>query len=204
LCSETRPNAKPETVGSKLMQTVTVLTFIALVMSVFCLWKKPKAKILTVILVYIHFLSLLLTITAFILLINNYRFIGRYTNSIIPLLLIISGILIFGITKTKLLKFYSGIIFSGNLVFQISLLFSPNAILLPYIMIMYFFQPPYLEEKIDKTTRIEFYEPFLGPPPIFLTEEKYGILKIYNKLKIKNEFIYPVSEIKLIKYKNKL
>ena len=34
-----------------------------------------------------------------------------------------------------------------------------------------------MTKNLSAEKNIEFYEPFLGPPPIYLTEKKFGFLK---------------------------
>lgn len=161
------------------------------------MWKKYNFVTLTKILTGIHFLLLFLTIAVLILLFNNIKFIGTYSNSIIAIAFIISGILVFGLTKNDLVKVYSGIIFGLNVIFQIALFFAPNTLLFYYAIAFVIFQPPYMTKNIAQEKNIEFYDAFLGPPPIYLTEKKFYIFKSQKLMTFKNGNVYSNPKIKL-------
>jgi len=110
---------------------------------------------------------------------------------------IVSGILVYGLTKNRLVKIYSGVVFWANLVFQTALFFAPNALLFFYAMACFMFQPPYMTKQITHKADIEFYEPFLGPPPIYLAEEKFGILKSQKPMTFKKGEVYSKPQINL-------
>lgn len=164
-------------VACKRMDTFQLTILFSLLTSAFFIWKKPKHNLLTKFVTFTHFLLLILTIVVIMLLFNNYRLIGTHSNTIVGATFLISGILLFGLTRNKIIKIYSGIIFSINLIFQIALLFAPNGLLLFYAIACFMFQSPYMTKNLTVEKNIEFYEPFLGPPPIYLTEKKFGILK---------------------------
>lgn len=54
-----------------------------------------------------------------------------------------------------------------------------------------------MTKDLTPTKKIEFYEPFLGPPPIYLTEEKFGILKSQKLMTFKKGEVYNKPKITL-------
>jgi hypothetical protein len=195
------PTSQSPIVACKRMDTVQLIIIFSLLTSVVCIWKKINLVIFTKILTGIHLLFLFLTISVVVLLFNNFKLIGTFSNTIAGIAFMVSGILLFGLTKNKILKLYTGIIFSVNAIFQIALFFAPNGLLLFYGIAFYLFQPPYMTKNLTPTKQIEFYEPFLGPPPIYLTEEKFGILKSQRLMIFQKEEPYykpNINDLKII------
>ncbi len=184
-------------VACKRMDILQVIIIFSLLTSAVCIWKKFPLVVFTKILTGIHLLFLVLTILVVVLLFNNFRLIGIFSNAIVGITFIVSGIFLFGLTKNKILKLYTGIIFSVNVIFQIAFFFAPNGLLLFYGIASFLFQPPYMTKNLTPTKKIEFYEPFLGPPPIYLTEEKFGILKSQKLMTFKKGEVYYKPQITL-------
>lgn len=172
------------------METFRVTILFSLLTAFLLIWKKPNLNLLTKYLTFIHILLLILAFVVLVLLLNNYRLIGTYSNTIVGVAFLVSGILLFGLTRNKIVKVYSGIIFTINLIFQIALFFAPNGILLFYAIICVLFQPPYMTKNLTTEKKVEFYEPFLGPPPIYLTERKFGIFKSQKLMTFKKGELY--------------
>ncbi len=192
---------KSRSLGGKLMDTFQLTILVSLLTSFLLIWKRPKQNLLTKFITITHFLLLILTIIVLILLFNNYRLIGAYSNTIVGATFLISGIFLFGVTKNKITRIYSGIIFAVSLVFQIALLLAPNGLLLLYAIACFMFQPPYMTKNLTMEKNIEFYEPFLGPPPIYLTEKKFGILKSQKLMTLQKGEVYykpNINDLKII------
>jgi hypothetical protein len=68
-----------------------------------------------------------------------------------------------------------------------------------YALTIHLFQPPYLVQAVNTKTNIECYEPFIGPPQIYLSEKKYGIFKkqisLSQPISSGGGIIYPISRI---------
>ena len=179
------------------MHTIIILVLIALIISLICLWKKPGNRVAGKTVVYFHLFFLAATIISFFLLLNDYKFAGRYTNTVIASSFIISGILVFGLTKNLFLKIYSGFIFLFALVFQLAFLFAPNALMLPYIIAGLVYQPPYHVHELNKNSNIELYEGFMGPPSIiYLSEKRPFLFKKQTLLSLKSGNYFFITKIR--------
>ena len=179
------------------MDIVRIIITFSLLLSIVCIWRKIHLANLTRILTAIHFILLGLTILLVILLFNDFKLTGTYSNTIVVIAFVVSGILVYGLTRNRFVKLYSSILFWINTVFQIALFFAPNTLLFFYAVAYVLFQPPYMTKELTDKATIEFYEPFLGPPPIYLTEEKFGILKSQRSMTFKNGDVYNKSQIRL-------
>lgn len=183
------------------METVILLILISLLISAFLIWKKLQNKFVAKIIGIVHFIFLTLAVFCLALLVNGYRFNGQYTNSLIGILFIITGILLFGFTKLVILKIYSGFIVIPSLIMEIGLLFTPNGFMLPFIIVSLLYQPPYLVEKIDKQYNIEIHQGFMGPPNIiYLTYKKSFLFRKQTRMQSKGEILSQVKSIKILKF----
>ena len=86
------------------MTTLLIITTISILLSAFWLFKKPKTKYFEKTITKVHFIFLGLAILTIWLLVEDLRFIGQYTNSIIGLTFFTSGIILFGLTTSKFVK----------------------------------------------------------------------------------------------------
>ena len=170
----------------KLMDIIRLIIIASLVFAAVCSWRKFKPVAIGKFLAITHFLLLICTIALIILLFHDYRLNGTYSNSIVAILFIVSGILLFGVTTNKLVKWYSTVIFGVNALFQIALLFAPNGLLFFYALGCFLFQPPYMIKDLGAKKHVEFYEPFLGPPTVYVSAERFGILKSGTPMAFKN------------------
>lgn len=185
------------------MKSVILLILISLLISACLIWKKLQNKIVARIIGIVHFIFLTLAVFCLVLLVNGYRFNGQYTNSLVGISFIITGILLFGITRLVILKIYSGFIAIPSLIMEIGLLFMPNGFMLPFIIVSLLYQPPYLVEKIDKQYNIEIHQGFMGPPNIiYLTNKKSFLFRKQTRMQAKGEILSHVKSIKILKFNN--
>jgi hypothetical protein len=87
------------------METIIILTLIALIITALCIWKKPKSKIFKRGIIYLHLLSCLLFIIALFLLPQGYQFNGQYSNAIIALSFVLTAVLVFGVATSTIQDF---------------------------------------------------------------------------------------------------
>ncbi|MBS1512680.1 MAG: hypothetical protein JST86_17680 [Bacteroidetes bacterium] len=180
------------------MLTIRILLFAALLITSVLMWKKPAIKLIRPLLTYLHLLFFLLTLAAVILLMNGYKFAGAYTNTFFAVSFLVTSILLFGCTKNIFLRFYSGLFVLLSILFELLLFFTPNALLLPFILAGLLFQSPKYVVAVNANSQVEVYDQFLGPPPVFLSENKIGLFKKLYVLKPTSADFYTGDSLKII------
>ena len=146
-------------------------------LSAFWFFKKPKTKLLEKYVTIIHFSFFGLAILTLAVLFQGLRFIGQYTNSAIGLIFLASGIILFGLTTSKIIKLYSGLIAIPVLLSEISLLLGSSALLLPALIGYLMFAAPLQKEKINDRYNLEVHEGGIMAPPnlFYLTKRTFLI-----------------------------
>lgn len=190
-------------VACKLMTTLLIITTISILLSAFWFFKKPKTKYLEKTITKIHFISLGVSILTIWLLVKELRFVGQYTNSIIGLTFLTSGIILFGLTTSKLLKVYSGLIAIPALLTEISLLFGATPFVLPALIGYLMFAAPLKKEKVNDKYNFEIHEGGIMAPPnhFYLTRQTSFIFDKQIRLTPSIEHFSKISKIEVIGFK---
>jgi hypothetical protein len=155
--------------------TITGLTY---AIGLFLFFKKIQSDKLDKLARLFHFTFLGLTVLTLILLFNDYRIKGQYTNSIIGQLFICSSILLFSLTKSKGLRIYSGLLTIPQLICGLIAAFGQTAFLLPFMVAYTMFSPPLTKSSIDKTYNVETHQGgFMAcSEHIYVTKTAFAIL----------------------------
>ena len=143
-----------------------------------------------------------LAILTMAFLFQGFRFIGQYTNSIIGLIFLTSGIILFGLTTSKVIKVYSGLIAIPTLLTEISLLFGGSALLLPALIGYLMFAAPIKKEKINERYNLEIHQGGIMVPPnlFYLTKQTSLILEEQIHL-TSSEHFSDISKIEIVSFK---
>jgi hypothetical protein len=105
----------------------------------------------------VHFTFLGLTILTIVLLLYDCRIKGQYTNSIIGQAFVSSCILLFPLTKSKVLKIYSGLLTIPQLICGL-LAIVKTQFLLPFLIGYLIFAPPITKSSINDRYNIETHQ----------------------------------------------
>ncbi|MBN8666125.1 MAG: hypothetical protein J0M30_01395 [Chitinophagales bacterium] len=151
----------------------------------------------------IHFIFLGLAILTIYLLVNQLRFVGQYTNSMIGLTFLSSGIILFGLTTSKLIKIYSGLIAIPALLTEISLLFGATPFVLPALIGYLMFAAPLKKEKVNDRYNFEIHEGGIMAPPnhFYLTRQTCFIFDKQIRLTPSLEHFSEISKVEVIGFK---
>jgi hypothetical protein len=185
------------------MTSLIIITTISILFASIWLLKKPKTKYLENILRKIHFAFLTLAILTIGLLVGRLRFFGLFTNSAIGLIFLTSGILLFGLTTSKIIKIYTGLIAIPTLVTEISfLLFGISPFLFPAFIGYFMFAAPIKKEKINDKYSVEIYQggPFAPPNIFYLTKRTSVIFDRQIRLESSENFLN-ISKFEVIGFK---
>ena len=184
------------------MKTLLTITTISVLLSIFWLFKKPKTTYSEKILTKIHFLFLGLTILTLYFIFQRLRFVGQYTNSIIGLTFLTSGILLFGLTTSKTIKFYSGLIVIPTLLTQLSLLIGNSPLLLPALIGYLIFAAPLKKEKVNEKYNFEIHEGAIMVLNLFyLTKRTSFIFDKQIRLTSSLEHFSKITKVEVISFK---
>ena len=184
------------------MTTLITITTLSILLSAFLLFKKPHSRFPEKYLTIIHFTSLGLVILTIVLLFQGYKLIGQYTSSIIGLLFLSTGILLFGLTTLKGKKLYCSIIAIPTLLINISWFIGGSPLLVPALIFYSMFAPPKVKEKVNENYNIEIHQGvILAPPNLFyLTKRTFGIFEERIRI-ISPEHFADISRIEIISFK---
>ena len=176
---------------------------ISILLSAFWFFKKPKTKYLEKTIIKVHFMFLALAIFTIWLLVKDLRFIGQYTNSIIGLTFLTSGIILFGLTTSKFIKVYSGLFAIPALLTEISLLFGATGFLLPVLIGYLMFAAPLKKEKVNDKFNLEIHEGGIMAPPnhFYLTKRTNFIFDKQIILIPSLEHYSEISKLEIISFK---
>jgi hypothetical protein len=184
------------------MTTLLIITTISILLSTFWLFKKPKTKYLEKTVTKIHFTFLGLTILTIAFLFQDLRFIGQYTNSIIGLTFLTTGIILFGLTTSKIIKVYSGLIAIPTLLTEVSLLFGGSPLILPALVGYLMFAAPLKKEKINDQYNLEIHEGGLMAPPnlFYLTKQANFVFDKQIRLTSSSEHFSKISKLEVVNF----
>lgn len=183
------------------MTTLTTITAISILLSTFWLFKKPKTKLLEKYLTKIHFIFLGLAVLVIVLLLEGLRFIGQYTNSIIGVTFLSSGILLFGLTTAKNIKVYSRLIAIPALLIEISVLVGGSPLLIPALIGYSMFAPPQKQQKVNDKYNIEIHQGvLLAPPNLFYLTKRTALIFDKRIRLTASERAADISKIEIISF----
>ena len=190
-------------VACKLMTTLLIITTISILLSAFWFFKKPKTKYLERTITKVHFIFLGLAILTIWLLVNELRFVGQYTNSMIGRIFLTSGIILFGLTTSKFIKIYSGLIAIPALLTEISLLFGATPFVLPALIGYLMFAAPLKKEKVNDKYNFEIHEGGIMALPnhFYLTKQTSFIFDKQIRLTPSLEHLSKISKIEVVSFK---
>jgi hypothetical protein len=195
------PGTKPRLVACKLMTTLLILTTLAIFLSTWFLFKKPKTKSLEKVLAFIHFALLLLLVLTIALLMQNLRFAGQFTNTLIAVAFLISGIILFGMTTSKIVKIYSGLIAIPVFLTEVSLLFGATPLLLPAMVAFLMFAPPRQKEPINSQYNLRVHQGgIMAPPNLFYLTQRKGLLDRQFLLTSSAEHFDNISKLEVVSF----
>ena len=185
------------------MTTLLIITTISILLSAFWLFKKPKTKYFEKTITKVHFIFLGLAILTIWLLVEDLSFIGQYTNSIIGLTFFTSGIILFGLTTSKFVKVYSGLIAIPTFLTEISLLFGGSPLILPALIAYLMFAAPLKKEKVNDKYNLEIHEGGIMAPPnhFYLTKRTNFIFDKQIRLTPSLEHFSKISKLEVISFK---
>jgi hypothetical protein len=183
------------------MRLVVIVITLSIFISGWFLFKKPKTKSLEKVIAKLHFLFLLLFVVTVALIFQRLHFAGQYTNTFIAVVFLISGIILFGTTTSKIIKVYSGLIAIPAVLTEISLLFGPNPLIFFGLIAYLMFAPPRLKKKINNHYNLEIRRGgFLAPPNLFYLVRSQGILDKHIPLTSSVQF-EEVTKFEVISFK---
>ncbi len=184
------------------MTTLITITTLSILLSSFWFFKKPNTKLLEKYVATIHFTFLGLTILTIAFLFQGLRFIGQYTNSTIGLIFLTSGIILFGLTTSKVVKVYSGLIAIPTLLTEISLLFGGSALLLPALIGYLMFAAPLKKEKINNRYNLEIHEGgIMAPPNLFYLTKRISLIFDEQIHLTSSEHFSDISKLDIVSFK---
>jgi CDP-diglyceride synthetase len=136
------------------MIAILILIGLFYILGFYFYFKKVRISKILSYLTNLHFISFGLLVLSIGLLWFDLKFSGRLTKTVIGLIFLISGILIFGLTNNRIKRIYTGIVISLPLLLPFSLIFTKSAVI-PIVIIASLFDSYEFSQKIDDNYSIE-------------------------------------------------
>ncbi|HEY0066172.1 MAG TPA: hypothetical protein VGB46_02380 [Flavisolibacter sp.] len=183
------------------MTVLLILTTVSFLLSAWFLSRKQKPKSLESVVVIIHFTALLLFVITVVLLSQNLRFAGQCTNSLIAVAFLVSGIILFGLTTSKIIKVYSGLIAIPALLAEVSLLLGVTPVSFLAVIVFLMFAPPRHKERVNDTYSLEVRQGgLMASPNRFSLLQRKGLFDKEIPLSKSNEYYKDISRLEVISF----
>jgi hypothetical protein len=181
------------------MTTLLILAALSFLLSAWLLFRKKKRKSLERIVAIVHFTALALFVITVALLFQDRRFAGQYTNSVVAVVFLMSGIILFGAATSRIIKVYSGFIAIPALLAEVSLLLGPTPISFLALSVFLMFAPPRLKTKINDSYNLEVRQGgLMAPPNRFALSQRNGLLDKEIPLSKSNEYFNEISGVEVV------